>query len=73
MGIFECNRDVNLSISGCSSKVACSISRGLMHSVALFVIVNGKTPDDLSITDFGVDFALGKPTFLFKDEFHEIY
>ena len=36
---------------------------------AVFAIVNGTPPDEGVMVELGVAFALGKPVFLFRDDF----
>ena len=38
---------------------------------ALFAIVNGTPPDEGVMVELGVSIALGKPTFLFRDDFRK--
>ena len=37
----------------------------------LFAIVNGIPPDEGGMVELGVSIALGKPTFLFRDDFRK--
>ena len=68
---FNRNSDADFSIPGCANKVACSNFRDLKDSDGLFAIVNGAPPDEGVMVELGVAIALGKPTFLFRDDFHK--
>ena len=68
---FDRNSDVDLSKSGWANKVACSNFRDLRDADALFAIVNGSPPDEGVMVELGVAIALGKPTFLFRDDFRK--
>tara|TARA_B100001029_G_scaffold142998_1_gene122690 strand:- start:7 stop:471 length:465 start_codon:yes stop_codon:yes gene_type:complete len=68
---FFRNSDVDLSIPGWANKVASSNYRDLRDSDALFAIVNGTPPDEGVMVELGVAIALGKPTFLFRDDFRK--
>jgi len=68
---FSRNSDVDFSTSGWANKVASSNLRDLRSSVALFAIVNGTPPDEGVMVELGVAIALGKPTFLFRDDFRK--
>ena len=66
---FARNSDQDSSIPGWANKVACANLRDLKNSDALFAIVNGVPPDEGVMVELGVAIALGKPTFLFRDDF----
>ena len=68
---FSRNSDVDLSIPGWANKVACSNFRDLKNCDGLFAIVNGSPPDEGVMVEIGVAIALGKPTFLFRDDFRK--
>ena len=68
---FERNSDIDFSISGWANKVACSNLRDLRNSDGIFAIVNGTPPDEGVMVELGVAIALGKPTFLFRDDFRK--
>ena len=68
---FTRNSDVDLSSSGWANKVACSNYKDLQKADALFAIVNGSPPDEGVMVELGVAIALGKPTFLFRDDFRK--
>ena len=68
---FNRNSSVEFSISGWANKGASSNLRDLRDSDALFAIVNGSPPDEGVMIELGVAIALGKPTFLFRDDFRK--
>ena len=68
---FSRNSDVDFSIPGWANKVASSNLRDLRNADAIFAIVNGSPPDEGVMVELGVAIALGKPTFLFRDDFRK--
>ena len=60
-----------MSKPGWAIKVAISNFRDLKDSDGLFAIVNGSPPDEGVMVELGVAIALGKPTFLFRDDFRK--
>ena len=68
---FSRNSNVDLSTSGWANKVASSNLKDLRQSDGLFAIVNGSPPDEGVMVELGVAIALGKPTFLFRDDFRK--
>ncbi len=65
---FFRNSQVDMAIPGWANKVACSNFNDLIHSDGLFAIVNGSPPDEGVMVELGAAIALGKPTFLFRDD-----
>ena len=68
---FFRNSHVNFSIPGWANKVASSNFRDLRNCDGLFAIVNGSPPDEGVMVELGVAIALGKPTFLFRDDIRQ--
>ena len=68
---FSRNSHVDISIPGWANKVACSNFKDLRNVDGLFAIVNGTPPDEGVMVELGVAIALGKPTFLFRDDFRK--
>ena len=68
---FFRNNNVDISIPGWANKVASSNFNDLKNSDGLFAIVNGTPPDEGVMVELGVAIALGKPTFLFRDDFRK--
>ncbi len=68
---FVRNSHVDSSIPGWAKKIACSNFMDLKDSDGLFAIVNGSPPDEGVMVEVGIAIALGKPTFLFRDDFRK--
>ena len=65
---FDRNSDIDISRPGWANKVANLNLNDLRQSDGLFAIVNGSPPDEGVMVELGVAIALGKPTFLFRDD-----
>ena len=68
---FVRNSHVDSSIPGWAKKIACLNFMDLKDSDGLFAIVNGSPPDEGVMVEVGIAIALGKPTFLFRDDFRK--
>ena len=68
---FARNSNIDITKRGWAYKVANSNLRDLRKADGLFAIVNGVPPDDGVMVELGVAIALGKPTFLFRDDFRK--
>jgi len=68
---FSRNSSIDVSISGWANKVASSNLKDLRQADGLFAIVNGAPPDEGVMVEIGIAIALGKPTFLFRDDFRK--
>ena len=68
---FDRNSDVDVSIPGWANRVACANFKDLRDCDGIFAIVNGSPPDEGVMIELGVAIALGKPTFLFRDDFRK--
>ena len=66
---FQRNNQVDFSQSGWAYKVAMADLQDVKDSDAIFAIVNGTPPDEGVMVELGAAIALGKPTFLFRDDF----
>ena len=66
---FERNGQVDLSKPGWAHQVAQRDLQDVRDADALFAIVNGTPPDEGVMVELGAAIALGKPTFLFRDDF----
>ena len=66
---FQRNSQVDFSQSGWAYKVAMADLHDVKNSDAIFAIVNGTPPDEGVMVELGVAIALGKTTFLFRDDF----
>ena len=66
---FERNGQVDLAAPGWAYRVAQRDLQDVRDADALFAIVNGTPPDEGVMVELGAAIALGKPTFLFRDDF----
>ena len=66
---FERNCQVDLAQPGWAYQVAQRDLQDVKDADALFAIVNGTPPDEGVMVELGAAIALGKPTFLFRDDF----
>ncbi len=46
--------------------------RDVREADAIFAVVNGAPPDEGVMVELGIAIALGKPTFLFRDDFRRV-
>ena len=63
------NAPENLSAPGWAYRVGQGDFRDVAESDAIFAVVNGVPPDEGVMVELGMAIALGKPTFLFRDDF----
>ena len=63
------NGQVNLAEPGWAYRVAQRDLQDVRDADALLAIVNGTPPDEGVMVELGAAIALGKPTFLFRDDF----
>ena len=68
---FARNSNIDISTPGWANKVARSNLNDLKQADGLFAIVNGMPPDEGVMVELGVAIALGKQTFLFRDDFRK--
>tara|TARA_Y100001968_G_scaffold204555_1_gene187821 strand:+ start:550 stop:1014 length:465 start_codon:yes stop_codon:yes gene_type:complete len=66
---FQRNNQIDFSQPGWAHKVAMSDLQDVKDSDAIFAIVNGTPPDEGVMVELGAAIALGKPVFLFRDDF----
>ncbi|MDA0712191.1 MAG: nucleoside 2-deoxyribosyltransferase [bacterium] len=66
---FARNNQIDLSRPGWAYRVGQADLNDVMASDATFAIVNGTPPDEGVMIELGVAIALGKKTFLFRDDF----
>ena len=66
---FARNGQVNLAEPGWAYRVAQRDLQDVRDADAFFAIVNGTPPDEGVMVELGVAIALGKPVFLFRDDF----
>ena len=66
---FARNNQVDFSQAGWAWRVGQSDFRDVVDADAIFAVVNGVPPDEGVMVELGMAIALGKPTFLFRDDF----
>ena len=66
---FQRNNQVDLSEPGWPYRVGEADFRDVREADAIFAVVNGVPPDEGVMVELGMAIALGKPTFLFRDDF----
>ena len=66
---FARNNQVDFSQPGWAYEVGQRDYRDVRESDAIFAVVNGTPPDEGVMVELGMAIALGKPTFLFRDDF----
>ena len=68
---FQRNGQVDLAEPGWAYRVAQKDLQDVRDADGLFAIVNGTPPDEGVMVELGIAIALGKPTFLFRDDFRK--
>lgn len=66
---FERNNQVDFSQPEWAYQVGQADYRDVAEADAIFAVVNGVPPDEGVMVELGMAIALGKPTFLFRDDF----
>ena len=66
---FRRNNQVDLSEPGWAYRIGQADLRDTREADAIFAVVNGVPPDEGVMVELGIAVALGKPTFLFRDDF----
>ena len=66
---FARNNQIDFARPGWAYRVGQADLRDVVESDATFAIVNGVPPDEGVMVELGMAIALGKPTFLFRDDF----
>ena len=66
---FERNKQIDRTRAGWAYQIGQADLRDVGESDAVFAIVNGTPPDEGVMVELGVAIALGKKTFLFRDDF----
>ena len=66
---FARNGQLDVAQPGWAHQVAQRDLQDVRDADALFAIVNGNPPDEGVMVELGAAIALGKPTFLFRDDF----
>ncbi len=65
---FERNNQEETTEPGWAYRVGQADIKDVMDADAIFAIVNGTPPDEGVMVELGAAIALGKPTFLFRDD-----
>jgi len=66
---FARNNQTDFAKPGWAYEVGQKDYRDVRESDAIFAVVNGTPPDEGVMVELGMAIALGKPTFLFRDDF----
>ena len=66
---FARNNQVDFSEPGWAYRIGQADFDDVRDSDAIFAVVNGVPPDEGVMVELGMAVALGKPTFLFRDDF----
>ena len=66
---FQRNNQEDLSQPGWAYRVGQADFSDVRNADAIFAVVNGVPPDEGVMVELGMAIALGKPTFLFRDDF----
>ena len=69
---FVRNNQVDFLEPGWAYLVGQKDFRDVVDSDATFAVVNGVPPDEGVMVELGMAIALGKPTFLFRDDFRRV-
>ena len=69
---FARNNQVDFLAAGWAYRVGQGDLRDVVESDAIFAVVNGVPPDEGVMVELGMAIALGKPTFLFRDDFRSV-
>ena len=66
---FARNNQVDFQQEGWAYRVGQQDYADVVEADAIFAVVNGVPPDEGVMIELGMAIALGKPTFLFRDDF----
>ena len=66
---FERNNQTAGLAPGWAYQIGQADVRDVREADAIFAVVNGVPPDEGVMVELGIAIALGKPTFLFRDDF----
>ena len=69
---FARNNQLDFLEAGWAYRIGQRDFRDVVESDAIFAIVNGVPPDEGVMVELGMAIALGKPTFLFRDDFRRV-
>ena len=63
---------VDRTVPGWAYRIGQLCYRDVREADAIFAVVNGVPPDEGVMIELGMAIALGKPTFLFRDDFRNV-
>ena len=66
---FARNNQIDRAETGWAWRIGQDDFRDVREADAIFAVVNGVPPDEGVMVELGMAIALGKPTFLFRDDF----
>ena len=69
---FARNNQEDLSKPGWAYRIGQADFRDVREADAIFAVVNAVPPDEGVMVELGMAIALGKPTFLFRDDFRRV-
>ena len=69
---FARNNQGDFSERGWAYRIGQSDTEDVAEADAIFAVVNGVPPDEGVMVELGMAIALGKPTFLFRDDFRRV-
>ena len=69
---FQRNNQVDFSQPGWAYRIGQADYKDVRKADAIFAVVNGVPPDEGVMVELGMAIALGKPTFLFRDDFRHV-
>ena len=69
---FARNNQVDFSEAGWAYRIGQRDTEDVAAADAIFAVVNGVPPDEGVMVELGMAIALGKPTFLFRDDFRRV-
>ena len=69
---FARNNQVDFAKAGWTYRIGQADFRDVAEADAIFAVVNGVPPDEGVMVELGMAIALGKPTFLFRDDFRRV-
>ena len=69
---FQRNNQVDISEPGWAYRTGQADRQDVEQADAIFAVVNGTPPDEGVMVELGIAIALGKPTFLFRDDFRKV-
>ncbi len=69
---FARNNQVDFAETGWAYRIGQADFQDVALADAIFAVVNGVPPDEGVMVELGMAIALGKPTFLFRDDFRRV-